>query len=139
MSIALAAEETGVTERSMRAWQRAGLIPVRHVGHRVLVDATEVARLLPGLPRHRHQPLMRGLAGPPPPAGLVVSWPEVELLLGALRDAAEMRAALWAALGGELSADANMDRAARYALLCARLSIARDRWALAAASAAVTS
>ena len=133
MSVALAAEETGMPERTLRAWQRSGLIPVRHVGRRVLVDAAAVARLLPELPQPRHTPLMRGLAGPPPPAGLVMSWPEVDLLVAALHDAAEYRAVRWAALDGGAVPDRDLDQAARYALLCARLSIARDRWALAVA------
>jgi hypothetical protein len=65
-------------------------------------------------------------SGPPlPPAGLAVSWPEVELLMCALRDGSQMRAALWAALGG--SPDENAEQAARYALMLARFSVACEQ------------
>jgi hypothetical protein len=56
------------------------------------------------------------------PAGLVMSWPEVDLLISALHDASELQAALSVASGHPEP----LDRASRYALLGARLGIARD-------------
>jgi hypothetical protein len=60
---------------------------------------------------------------------LAVSWPEVDLLISALHDASQMRAALWAALGG--GPDENAEQAARYALMMARLTLARDQGEMA--------
>lgn len=70
-----------------------------------------------------HADVMRRL-----PAGLVMSWPEVDLLIAALHDASELQAAL-AVAGDQL---APLDQASRYALLGARLGLARKAAGLSA-------
>jgi hypothetical protein len=129
VTINVAATHLDMQPRTLRRWVEAGVIPHR-CGVPRLVDLTLLGELrsvgeLPGL---RRQPVV-----PPPPAGLAVSWPEVDLLVAALNDAAQMRAARWAALGGDEAPGVNLDTAARYALMAARLGIARDRADRAAA------
>ncbi len=122
VTVTEAADESEIPARTLRRWADLGFLPVQREGRRVKVDLSAIAVLRRTLAPPRHQPLRRGLAGPPPPAGIAVSWPEVDLLLLALHDASELRAAIWAATGREGA----LDQAARYALLAARFALARD-------------
>jgi hypothetical protein len=122
-TITAAAEQTEIPHRTLRRWADLGYLPCKRQGRRVLVDVDAIAILRRTLPPPRHAPLRRPLAGPPLMAsGLAVSWPEVDLLIDALHDAAELQAAVWAASGRSGA----LDIAARYSLMGARLGFARD-------------
>ena len=83
------------------------------------------------MPRPRLQPT----PAPPRPVielTIALSWPEVELVLDALRDAGTLRTSLAdrlppPALDTAGRREVHLDQASRYALLMARLLVARDR------------
>jgi hypothetical protein len=129
-TISQAADESEIPHRTLRNWVRGGLLPVRREGRRLLVDLNVLDAVAPTLPPPRHKPLRRGLAAPPPPAGIVLSWLEVDLAIDGLRDGAEHRAGrAWQAIAEGRDADwVDTDLAARYALLAARLTIARQSY-----------
>ncbi len=130
VTITEAADQSEIPHRTLRRWADLGFLPSKREGRRVMVDLDAVELLRRSLPPPRHAPLRRGLAGRQViSAGLAVSWPEVDLLIEALHDGAELRAALHAAHDHDPARDDlgdQLDQAARYALMAARLGLARD-------------